>query len=407
MPARKSSLSEYGLSLIQDSPDATLDMKSGKWLAMDGTVRGLRDAFKAFQRGGVRSCEVSATYKTSDSPPNQTGVHYLNKTKVCTWAHSERDGNLTGNGSNAVRDYLFFHDVSGQVEVIEEVMCPHNDGFFKRFDFTISPDEPACDENQMAVDSQALIKSHFSWLYKNAFETPGDICLSGPARSLYRAFSSAVSDFMTDEKERLGGWLSYKLRYRDTDVLRYAAASMRVVQSLSSLATSAADVPSHTRREVDVVELMYALNRWRRQVHIVAAYIRVMEQAAKTMPMGDAGGCRVPHSALRSLAKPVTSSMTGLSLIKQLLLKKAPKEDTTDSKVARAQLKDVQAIRREKMPNLAGLIKGALIELAECQLISIEHQDARVCRYKKMSWRQLPADARAEAQRLQCEDAFL
>ena len=62
MSARKSSLSEYGLSLIQDSPDATLDMKSGKWLAMDGTVRGLRDAFKAFQRGGVRSCEVSATY---------------------------------------------------------------------------------------------------------------------------------------------------------------------------------------------------------------------------------------------------------------------------------------------------------------------------------------------------------
>ena len=128
MSARKSSLSEYGLSLIQDSPDATLDMKSGKWLAMDGTVRGLRDAFKAFQRGGVRSCEVSATYKTSDSPPNQTGVHYLNKTKVCTWAHSERDGNLIGNGYNAVRDYLFFHDVSGQVEVIEEVMCPHNDG---------------------------------------------------------------------------------------------------------------------------------------------------------------------------------------------------------------------------------------------------------------------------------------
>ena len=112
-------------------------------------------------------------------------------------------------------------------------------------------------------------------------------------------------------------------------------------------------------------------------------------------------------ACLVALAKPVTSSMTGLSLIKQLLLKKAPKEDTTDSKVARAQLKDVQAIRREKMPNLAGLIKGALIELAECQLISIEHQDARVCRYKKMSWRQLPADARAEAQRLQCEDAFL
>ena len=113
------------------------------------------------------------------------------------------------------------------------------------------------------------------------------------------------------------------------------------------------------------------------------------------------------HACLVALAKPVTSSMTGLSLIKQLLLKKAPKEDVIDSKMARAQLKDVQAIRREKMPNLVGMIKGALIELAECQLISIEHHDARVCRYKKMSWRQLPADARAEAQRLQCEDAFL
>eukprot|EP00969_Alexandrium_andersonii_P339290 14997947-Alexandrium_andersonii.AAC.1 len=85
-------------------------MQSGKWLGADGTVRELRDAFKAFGRAGIRSSEVNATYRTSASDAAESGVHVLNKTKVCTWTHSERDGNLTGRGALAGGAYLFHHD---------------------------------------------------------------------------------------------------------------------------------------------------------------------------------------------------------------------------------------------------------------------------------------------------------
>ena len=46
---------------------------------------------------------------------------------------------------------------------------------------------------------------------------------------MHDAFSFVFFDFMTDEKEHLGVWISYKLRYSDTDVFRYVVASMRVV----------------------------------------------------------------------------------------------------------------------------------------------------------------------------------
>ena len=109
----------------------------------------------------VRICEVSGTYKTADTPANHFGIHVLNKTKVCTWTHGERDGNLTGHGSNAVRECAFLHMVSGLIECIEEVLCPHTDGFFKHFDLTISPDEPSNYEFHLASDSRVLLRIPF------------------------------------------------------------------------------------------------------------------------------------------------------------------------------------------------------------------------------------------------------
>eukprot|EP00969_Alexandrium_andersonii_P022984 1005638-Alexandrium_andersonii.AAC.1 len=53
MSARKSSLSALGDAWLMGHPDASPEMQSGKWLGADGTVRGLRDAFKAFGRPGI------------------------------------------------------------------------------------------------------------------------------------------------------------------------------------------------------------------------------------------------------------------------------------------------------------------------------------------------------------------
>ena len=223
-----------------------------------------------------------------------------------------------------------------------------------------------------------------------------------------------MSDLLQSNKEGLGAWHPYTLRYRDTDVLRYAAASMRAVQSLSSLARRASRVPDSSRREIDVVELLYALHRWRRQVHIVAAYIRLMENTARGMPLGDGCALRLPHAALRSLAKPATPELSGPDLVKHLLLKQAPDDEVTSSKVARAPLKDCQAMSKDnKTTFLLASVKDAISSLAEIPLVTLELQpgerpsDRRVCWFEKLLWRDLTPTVRSDAKRLQSEDVFL
>ena len=101
------------------------------WQGEDLTIKGCRDSFKKFGRGGVITTEINGTYKISKSDTTTTGCHWIPKTQVCKWTHSEADGNLTGNGALAARpdEYLFMHDVSGQVVYVEEVMEPDDDGF--------------------------------------------------------------------------------------------------------------------------------------------------------------------------------------------------------------------------------------------------------------------------------------
>jgi hypothetical protein len=279
---------------------------------------------------------------------------------------------LTGQGGIVDVDYIWLHDVSGQVEVIEEVLHPHTDGFFKRFDYTISPDEPFCNPNLSTDSSMKLVKDHFAWKHKYAVPTPGYICLSDGARSLYEAFNQAIKDWLAvpENKAKISKWLPYKLRYNDTDVCRYATFNMRVVQALTSLTTNVQDAPSVDRREPEVVELMYALHRWRRQMQIWTGYLRMMSAKKESVPGPDA-------------ITPKSAVLTGLDLLKHTLLRKVvPGAEHTTSN-ARKWVKDLQYVRNaakkasldaEASFDLAGQVRQAVREMQTKGIVSIDEE---------------------------------
>ncbi len=411
MSARKSSLSAFGFDLLCKNDAAPLDMKSAKWLGMDGTVKGLRDAFGKYHRGGIHSCEVSATYKTIQSDMTETGAHLLNKTKVCTWTHSERDGNLTGQGALGVAGYVFFHGVSGQVEAIEDVLRPRSDGFFKRFDLTISPDDVPHNVGQCCVQSKRLLVAHIAWLYRNAFPNSGPIWYSPQALLLYEAFTLAVADFIKKKKDTLGDWLPYKLRYRDTDVLRYATVAMRMVQSLTSFATNVEDAPPPNRRQIDVVELMYALHRWRRQVHIISAYLRAMEKINSCASIADVS--RDLHQQPKAGAG---RELEGKDLVAHYILRRIPVAEVTSTKDVRGWMKRLALIKSDlTLQDLATVLRDVATTLEGVGLTKWvdtpvgEKADRRVLWFQKQTWLVLSQSPAAlhEARRLLCnEDHF-
>eukprot|EP00969_Alexandrium_andersonii_P091788 4051411-Alexandrium_andersonii.AAC.1 len=62
--ARKTSLDEFGTSLLTKSPGAPDAFKERLFIAADATVRGLRDAVLATSACAIISSEISTTYRT-------------------------------------------------------------------------------------------------------------------------------------------------------------------------------------------------------------------------------------------------------------------------------------------------------------------------------------------------------
>ena len=67
-----------------------------------------------------------------------------------------------------------------------------------------------------------------------------------------------------------------KLGFKDTDILRHASVAQRCCQFLGTRVSNSAFIglPSLSRGEINIFELMYGLHGWLRQLHIHAAYYR-------------------------------------------------------------------------------------------------------------------------------------
>ena len=267
--ARKSSLKTFGDEMICKNSASPADFATKNFFLTDGTLRGIRDAIVANSRCAIVSDECSNTYKTPWSEKGK-GIHYLQRSKMCTYVNAEADDACTGKGGDHMSEYSVLHCVTGQTEAIEWILSPTIGGFCKRMNITFSPDEPHCNNKQQRDDSRRFIHGYFTWLFENVSKQPEVKFLSNEALSLYDAVMSARKDFdSTMQGQGMNRFLKAKLAFIDTDILRWCSVAHDMIQHACSHR-----IEEPRTRAMGVFPLMYAIHAWLRQIQLHAAYYK-------------------------------------------------------------------------------------------------------------------------------------
>ena len=103
--ARKSSLKSFGDETVHGDQAAPDTFNTKSFVATDGTLRVLRGAATATNHCGVVSDECSNTCETPWSEGGK-GIHYLQRSKVCTCCNAEIDASLTGKSVGHINRYF-------------------------------------------------------------------------------------------------------------------------------------------------------------------------------------------------------------------------------------------------------------------------------------------------------------
>ena len=114
---KKTSLCETTTDFLTRSAWAPTYIKQQQVFAVDGSVRGLREAITHFKRVSCTTDEIVAMIHT---PWSESGSNvYIPRSKLCTFSQGERDDVLTANGPIHLRSYAFQLRACGQLEPVE------------------------------------------------------------------------------------------------------------------------------------------------------------------------------------------------------------------------------------------------------------------------------------------------
>ena len=263
---RKSSLKTYTSRTLMNNDNAPPEIRDGTATSGDGTIRGHRASIMETHRSGTLTDEVTTVYDCGPYSEQAKGVHWLSRQKMQTYVNSERDCTVTGQGSFHLENYAFIHQVLGQHEPIEFILRPTPTGFTKRFHQTWNttvvpvPDQ-RCDS------SKRLLADYHQWMCRHALPFSRIHFFDNFALSLFRAATQAVDDFLSGDQE-VDVYFAQKLRFADTDVLRFTNVMMRACMMLTDTSGQAAGqvLAPHLRRAWSIYELCYALHIWKRQL---------------------------------------------------------------------------------------------------------------------------------------------
>ena len=75
-----------------------------------------------------------------------------------------------------------------------------------------------------------------------------------------------------------------KLKFWDTEVLRFSNSTMRMMQWMESLTQMEDRAHAHNRKEISVYELVFGLHAWRRQLHLFRGLVAAMPLSERTTP---------------------------------------------------------------------------------------------------------------------------
>lgn len=216
-------------------------IKKRKCFVQEATAKGFRLCLRNYQRACLHSDEAVNVFKTSFADPSVVR-HWADKGKLNNYLLSEPDDMSSGveNTHLGYQDlmYVVGFKVTGQAEVVEEVMFPLQHAFQKRMSVAWTPDDlPACEHLSIQA-SDGLVSSFHRWLFKHV--TPvdiGKVVIDGVALDVYNHLRDAVQDWIKVHKgdEEFTKFHRYKLDFFHTDVLRSALLCMRKVQYFEGL----------------------------------------------------------------------------------------------------------------------------------------------------------------------------
>ena len=391
--ARKSSLKTFGDDLICKNNASPADFANREFFLTDGTLRGIRDAIVGYNRCAIVSDECSNTYQTPWSEKGQ-GIHYLQRSKMCTFVNAEGDDSCTGKGGEHISEYSCLHTVTGQTEAIEWILSPTIGGFCKRMNITFSPDEPHWNNRQRRDDSRRFIHGYFTWLFENVSKEPEVKFLSNEARSLYDAVLSARKDFdSTEQGQEMNRFLKAKLAFIDTDLLRWCSVAHGMMQYACShrVKVPRTQVMGH-------FPLMYAVHAWLRQVQLHAAYYKwFIDLKTKTGSL--AGEKRLTdlmeEGGSIKAANPTTSLTLPDYIAHEILVWAQPGSCVSSSQV-RMSLKNKQRLKGN--PKLADLIQDAIKTLMEAGVVKpVADDEVRVLAAPEEEAKEVEVEVEASA----------
>ena len=256
---RKSSLHDFVTKWCVNHPDVAEDLRDGKALSCDGTIKGHRMALLSNCRSGTASAEGSSVYETPFSE-NTKGVNYVSRVKQLQFVNAERDSCVTAAGALSLDLYSYFHWVLAQIPVCEHILRPSETGFTKRFHILFCSGAE-CNAAQECQASREFLRNHCGWMGRKAEPFNQRHYPDGFAKSMMMSALKAAEEFRADAPAANRFWVQ-KVLFGDTDLSKFANVAMRSTQYCASLTQIPETDCVHTRMEYDVYEMASALHQW-------------------------------------------------------------------------------------------------------------------------------------------------
>ncbi|CAJ1423332.1 unnamed protein product [Effrenium voratum] len=264
---RKSSLVKYISRDMINVEHVPPEVREGRTTCNDGTLRGFRDTLTEHKRAGVISDEVSNTYLTSFSEQQtKTGVHYMQRSKMCTFCSQERDSFSAGSGRLDSENYAWTHVVHGQREATSEALRPTFGGFQKRF-MICFPQSALDGDPDIVPDGPRQLLALLTESVAIQGQEERQFFLDPRARTLFRAVQAGVRDYLNDTETILCPFWIQKIKLWDTDMLKFCSVCKRMCQALRG-------ADDFHREAASVFEIAYAIHTWRRQLALHRGYYR-------------------------------------------------------------------------------------------------------------------------------------
>ena len=265
---RKSSLKQYCSSTLLDVEEAPEFIRDGRATCANGTARGVCTSIVHYRRSGIVSDEVGNT--------SERGRQYLGRSRLAAYVLCERDTQITANGPSHLAGYSFVHHAWGQVPAVEYALRPAPGGFQKRFHI-VFPGATECESDLQCAHSKAFLLDFHRWMCRHALPEARHGSFDACALALFHCVRGAIADFI-GRAPGLGALDIAKLQFADTDLLRMTNAIMRCTAFAEGQSgISPAEQPSggfHARQHFSLLELVYAIRLWKRQLCLHFGYHR-------------------------------------------------------------------------------------------------------------------------------------